>query len=158
MNEPEHPHFVLSDAQYCHVTREGFIIAKKNIPEPIPAQNDKPDLVNGLLLGAGAAILTFLVAMCAITGMYIVVFLLGMLDILVLVSLFRLLAYSQTNFIPRDDVSGVEYKRRNFGYDWFIVHYTGKNGKHCKRRLAIYDSQECLTQALHVMKSQGFLK
>lgn len=96
--------------------------------------------------------------MCWITGLYVVVFMLGMLDLLMLPALYRLLGYSQTNFIPREDISGTEYHKRNFGYDWFVVHYTGKNGKHCKRRLVIYDSQECLTQALSVMRAEGLLK
>lgn len=137
---------------------EGLIISKKKIPAEVPAKNDAPDVLSGIFLVIGASIFTFLMVMCAITGMYIVVFLLGLIDALLIVTLIRTLAYSQTEFIPRDDVSGVEYFSRNFGYDVFVVHYSGDKGKHRKRRLVIYDSQECLTQALHVMTAEGFLK
>lgn len=158
MNEPQHPHFVLSDGNYCHVMPEGLIVSKKKIPDRTPAQDDKPDVISGVLLAIGVVIFTFLIVMCAITGMYVVVFLLGLVDALLVVSLIRTLGYSQTPFIPREDISGVEYIKRNFGYDVFLVHYTGKKGKHAKRRLVIYDSQECLTQALNVMVSEELLK
>lgn len=158
MNEPEHPHFVLSDGQYCHVLKEGLVVSKKKLPQETPEQNDNLDFTTAGLLGAGIIILSFLVTMCAITGMWVVVFLLGMLDIMMIVALLRMAGFTQTNFIPRDDISGAEYTRRNLGYDWIIVHYTGKNGKHLKRRFVIYDSKECLDMALRVMKSEGFLQ
>lgn len=158
MNEPEHPHFVLSDGQYCHVLKEGLIVSKKKLPQVTPSQNDNPDYATAGLLGAGVIILSFLITMCAITGMWIVVFLLGMLDIMMIIALLRMIGFTHTNFIPRADINGAEYIRRNFGYDWIIVHYTGKDGKHKKRRFVIYDSKECLEQALTVMKSEGFLK
>lgn len=158
MNEPEHPHFVLSEASYCHVLPQGLIISKKKQVKETPAQNDKPDYFSSFWLLLGAAILTFFVVMCTITGLYVIVVLLGALDALVIISLYRTLAFSQTQFIPRDDITGVQYFRRNFGYDYFIVHYTGINGKACRRRLVIYDSAECLNQALGVMKAEGLLQ
>ena len=158
MNEPQHPHFVLSDARYCHVLQQGLVISNKKTVMEIPAQNDNPDYVSSIWLILGIAVISFLITMCAITGMWVVVFLLGLIDGLMIVTLYRMLGFSQSAFIPRDDVTGVEYFKRNFGYDWFLVHYTGKNGKHCKRRLVIYDSAECLNQALTVMKAENFLK
>ena len=158
MNEPQHPHFVLSDARYCHVLQQGLVISNKKTVTEIPAQNDNPDYVSSIWLILGIAVISFLITMCAITGMWVVVFLLGLIDGLMIVTLYRMLGFSQSAFIPRDDVTGVEYFKRNFGYDWFLVHYTGKNGKHCKRRLVIYDSAECLNQALTVMKAENFLK
>jgi hypothetical protein len=157
MNEPEHPHFVLSDGQYCHVMPEGLIIAKKKIPDPRPVQNDKPDYLSATFLIVGALILAGFIVACAMIDFFVVIFMLSLLELLILGSLFRMLGYSQTNFIPRADITGVDYKKRNFGYDYFVVHYAGKNGKDRKRRLVIYDSQDCLNQALKVMKSEGLL-
>jgi hypothetical protein len=158
MNEPEHPHFVLSDARYCHVLYEGLVVSNKKDKDIIPEQKDSPDYVSGIWLMIGIAVLTFFMVMCVITELYVVVVLMGALNILMVVSLYRTLGFSQTEFIPREDIVGVQYFKKNFGYDWFLVHYTGKNGQACKRRLVIYDSQECLNQALDVMKTQGFLK
>ncbi|HTF04081.1 MAG TPA: hypothetical protein VK826_08645 [Bacteroidia bacterium] len=158
MNEPEHPHFVLSDGMYCHVLPEGFIVSKKNLPEERPVQKDSPDAMAILFLSAGIAIATFFIAMCVITGFYVVVAMLGALDLLMIYSLWRTIGYSHTNFIPRADIVGLKYNRRSFGYDSFIVYYTGKNGKACKRRYVIYDSQECLDNALGVMRAEGLLK
>lgn len=158
MNEPEHPHFVLSDARYCHVLNHGLVVSNKKDSHTTPEQKDSPDYVSGTWLIIGIAILTFFMVMCTITELYVVVVLMGMLNALMIVSLYRTLGFSQTEFIPRNDINGVQYTKKNFGYDFFIVHYTGKNGKALKRRLVIYDSQECLTQALDVMKTQGLLK
>ena len=158
MNEPENPHFVLSDGQYCHVLDEGLVVSKKKIPDQLPKQDDSPDYVTMTLLALGIGMLSFLVAMCFVTGMYVVVILLGALDVFAIMGFVRMIGFSQTEFIPRADITGVEYKQRNFGYDWFIVHYSKKGGKACKRRFIIYDSQECLDQALNVMKTDGLLK
>lgn len=158
MNEPEHPHFVLSDASYCHIFEQGLVVSKKKQVNQIPAQNDKPDYMSAFWLALGAAILTFFMVMCAITELYVMVILMGALNGLVIVSLYRSLGFSQSEFIPRHDINAVQYFRKSFGYDYFLVHYTGKNGKACKRRLVIYDSAECLNQALGVMKEQGLLK
>jgi hypothetical protein len=158
MNEPEHPHFILSDARYCHVLQEGLIISTKKIPTERPVQNDKPDYVSSMWLVLGIAVLTFFMIMCVITKLYPVVVLMSALNILMIVTLYRMLGFSQSNFIPREDIVGVQYFKKNFGYDWFLVNYTGKNGKLCKRRLVIYDSAECLNQALTVMKTEGLLK
>lgn len=158
MNEPEHPHFVLSDARYCHVLKDGLVISKKKNPTDVPVQNDKPDYVSSIWLTLGIAVLTFFMVMCTITQLYVIVVLMGALNALMAVTLFRMLGYSQSDFIPRADIVGVQYFKKNFGYDGFFIHYTGKNGKPCKRRLMIYDSAECLNQALGVMKSEGLLK
>jgi ABC-type multidrug transport system fused ATPase/permease subunit len=158
MNEPQHPHFVLSDARYCHVLPEGLVVSSKKDITAIPAQKDSPDYVSGFWLVLGIAVLTFFMVMCTITELYVIVVLMGALNALMIVSLYRTLGFSQTEFVPRADINGVQYFRKNFGYDWFLVHYTGKNGKACKRRLVIYDSAECLNQALDVMKTQGLIK
>lgn len=158
MNEPEHPHFVLSDARYCHVLTEGLIISTKKIPSDRPVQNDKPDYVSSIWLVLGISLLTFFMIMCTITKLYPIVVLMMALTILMIVSLYRMMGFSQSEFIPRAAINSVQYFKKNFGYDWFLVHYTGKNGKPCKRRLVIYDSSECLNQALTVMKSEGLLK
>jgi hypothetical protein len=133
------------------------VISNKKDAKVTPEQKDSPDYASGIWLSIGIAILTFFMVMCTITELYVVVVLMGALNVLMIVSLYRTLGFSQTEFIPRADINGVEYHKKNFGYDHFLVHYTGKDGSARKRRLVIYDSQECLTQALGVMKSQGFL-
>lgn len=158
MNEPEHPHFVLSDARYCHVLEKGLVVSNKKVATVVVEQNDKPDYASGIWLMIGIVVLFFFMVMCTITELYVVVVLMGALNVLAIVSLYRTLTFSQTEFIPRGDILNVEYFKKSFGYDWFLVHYTGKNGQPCKKRLVIYDSQECLKQALDVMKSQGLLK
>jgi hypothetical protein len=158
MNEPQHPHFVLSDASYCHVLQEGLVISSKKEVKVIPTQNDRPDYFSGFWLILGITVLTFFMVVCTITELYVMVVLMGALNGLVIVSLYRTLGFSQTAFIPREDITAVQYVKRNFGYDWFLVHYTSQNGKAAKRRLVIYDSAECLNQALEVMRAEGFLK
>ena len=158
MNEPEHPHFVLSDARYCHVLRDGLIVAKKQVPVKRPVQKDSPDLVSIGFLIVGILISTFFAVMCTITELYVTVVLLGTLDLLMIYTLIRVIGFAQTEFIARKDILSADYHKRNFGYDFFIVHYTGQNGTRKKRRFIIYDSQECLTQALKVMQEEGILK
>ena len=158
MNEPKHPHFVLSDARYCHVLQEGLVVSNKKEIPVIPKQNDRPDYFSGFWLMLGIAILSFFMVMCTITELYVVVVLMGALNGLMILSLYRTLGFSQTDFIPRADITAVQYFKKNLGYDYFLVHYAGANGKDMKRRLVIYDSQECLIQALEVMKAQGLLK
>jgi len=158
MNEPEHPHFVLSDGRYCHVLQEGLIVSKKLIPEDRPIQKDGPDVLSLGFLITGIAIATFFMVMCFITGFYVVDVMLGTLNLLMIYSFIRALGFSQTELIPRTSVLDVKYTKRNFAYDYFVVHYTGKSGNACKRRFIIYDSQECLDQALSVMKTEGLMK
>lgn len=158
MNEPEHPHFVLSDGRYCHVLQEGLIVSKKNLPEERPVQKDGPDAVSLGFLIVGIAIATFFMVMCWITSFYVVVVMLGTLNLLMLISLIKAIGFSQTEFIPRTAIKEVKYTKRNFSYDYFIVHYTGLKGNPCKRRFVIYDSQDCLDQALRVMTEEGLLK
>lgn len=158
MNEPEHPHFVLSDARYCHVLEKGLVISNKKEATVVVEQNDKPDYVSGIWLIIAIVVLVFFMVMCTITELYVVVVLMAALSVLVIMSLYRTLGFAQSEFIPRNSINQVLYFKKNFGYDWFLVHYTGKNGQACKRRLVIYDSEECLKQALDVMKTQGLLK
>ena len=158
MNEPEHPHFVLSDGMYCHVLEQGLIVSKKKIPAEAPLQSDRPDFVTSSFLLIAALILTFLLVMCFITGMYIVVALLGLMDAFAIIGFVRTISSSQSPFVPKADVIDTRYVKRNFGYDWMLVFYTGKDGKVRRRRYTIYDSHECLVQALDAMKSQGYLK
>ncbi len=158
MNEPEHPHFVLADAKYCHVLKEGLLVSKKTVPEKQPIQIDSPDRLSLAFLISGIALATFFMIMCWITQFYVVDVMLGALNILMIISLIRAVGFSQTNFIPRDSITSVAYKKRNFAYDYFIVHYAGQKQQPCKRRFAIYDSQVCLDQALAVMRQEGLLK
>lgn len=158
MNEPEHPHFVLSDGRYCHVLKEALIVSKKEIPEERPVQKDGPDKLSLGFLVVGISIATFFLVMCWITGFYVVVLMLATLILLMGFSLFRAIGFSQTEFIPRTSITDVKYTKRNFAYDYFIFHYKAKNGQDCKRRFIIYDSQDCLDQALRVLQEEGLLK
>lgn len=157
MNEPEHPHFVLSDAMYVHVLSEGLIVAKKDLPKVMPVQKDGPETMTVALLGAAVFATLFFAVMTAITGMYLITFLMGAMMFLAVQNLLRSLKFSATDFIPRSAIQGVKYRKKSFGFDSLIVKYAGKNGKVFLRRFAIYDSHDCLVQALQVMKNEGWL-
>jgi hypothetical protein len=157
MNEPEHPHFVLSDAMYVHVLPEGLIVAKKDLPKVMPVQKDGPETMTLALLGAAVFVTLFFAVMTAITGMYLITFLMAAMLFLAVQNLLRSLKFSATDFIPRSAIKGVEYRKKSFGFDSLIVTYSGKNGKVFMRRFAIYDSHDCLVQALQVMKTEGWL-
>mgnify|MGYP000683953499 CR=1 FL=1 len=158
MNEPTHAHFVLADAQYCHVLKDRLVIGKRELPEKMPEPAGKPDYVTLALQLAGILILSFFLVMTLITHYYVITFTLGILLLTLGISFIRTAGFTSTKAILIADIVGVDYKKRMFGYDYFIVHYAGPHGKECKRRLAIYDSQKCLDQALSVMKEAKLLK
>lgn len=158
MKEPNHPHFVLADAQYCHVLADRLLIGKRDLPEKMPEPVGKPDFVTLALQLAGLLVLAFFMVMTVITQYYVITFTLGILFLTLGLSFVRTAGYTSTNIIMIADIVGVDYKKKLFGYDYFIVHYAGPQGKECKRRLPIYDSQKCLDQALSVMKDAKLLK
>jgi hypothetical protein len=158
MKEPTHAHFVLADAQYCHVLNDRLLIGKRELPEKMPEPVGKPDYVTLALQLGGMLILTFFLVMTLITHYYVITFTLGILLLTLGLSFIRTAGFTSTNIIMISDIVGVDYKKRMFGYDYFIVHYAGPQGKECKRRLPIYDSQKCLEQALTVMKEAKLLK
>jgi hypothetical protein len=158
MNEPTHAHFVLADADYCHVLNDRLIIGKRELPPKLPEPVGKPDYMTLALLLTATLVLGFFLVMTLIVHYYVVTFTLGILLLLTLTGLIRTASYTSTKSIMIGDIVGVDYKKRRFGYDYFIVHYAGPNGKKCKRRLAIYDSHKCLEQALTVMKEAKLLK
>lgn len=157
MNEPEHPHFVLSDAMYVHVLPEGLIVGRKELPKVMPEQKDGPETMTLALLGAASGITLFFAIMTAITGMYLITFLMAAMMFLAVQNLLRSLKFSATDFVPRNAIQSVEYRKKSFGFDSLVVNYKGKNGKQFTRRFAIYDSHDCLVQALQVMKNEGWL-
>jgi hypothetical protein len=158
MNEPTHPHFVLADAQYCHVLKDRLIIGKRDLPEKMPEPTGNPDYMTLAFLSAGFLILSFFLVMTLLSSFYVVSFTLGILLLTLAIALIRSFGYTSTKAIMIADIVGVDYKKKMFGYDYFIVHYAGPQGKECKRRLPIYDSQKCLDQALAVMKEAKLLK
>ena len=158
MNEPAHSHFVLADAQYCHSLEDRFYIGKRELPEKLPAPVNKLDYVTLSLQIAGLAVLLFFTVMTLITQYYVVTFTLGLLSITLALALIRSAGFTATKTILKVDVLGVDYHKKMFGYDYFIIRYAGPGGKVWKRRLAIYDSQQCLDQALKAMKDAGFMK
>jgi hypothetical protein len=107
---------------------------------------------------AGLLILGFFHQMTLLVDFYVVTFTLGVLMLALVLALVRTVGQTTTKVIPRADILGVDYKKRLFGYDSFIIRYAGEHGKVWKRRLAIYDSQQCLNQALEVMKTEGLMK
>lgn len=158
MNEPKHAHFVLSDAQYCHVLEDKLYIGKRELPAAFPKPNNRVDYLQLALVIAGLLVLGFFLVMTIIVDFYVVTFTLGALMLALILAFTRTIGQTTTKVIPRADILGVDYKKRLFGYDTFIIRYAGEHGKVWKRRLAIYDSQACLSQALEVMKSEGLLK
>lgn len=158
MNEPTHPHFVLSDGQYCHVLEDRLYVGKRDLPKELPPPENKLDAVSIILFGLGLLIMLFFAVTTIITKYYVVTFTTSALGITLAVAFFRAMKFTATKTIYRGDILGVEYHKRAMGYDYFIVHYAGKDKKAWKRRLTIYDSQQCLEQALQVMKNAGILQ
>jgi hypothetical protein len=158
MKEPVHPHFVLSDAQYCHFLDDRLVIGKKDLPEKLPAPKNKLDVMLLLIQLLGLALLGFFIVMTVLAKYYMVTFTVSGLFLLLVYSVVRTAGFTTTQSIMKSNIVGVEYHKRGLGYDFFIINYSGEKGKLCKRRLAIYDSKQCLEQALQVMKEQGLLK
>ena len=158
MKEPKHSHFVLSDAEYVHVLDDRLYIGKRELPEVFPEQENHLDYVTlGLQIG-GLTVLLFFMVISLFTNFYIVTFTLSVLAITLSVALFRSAGFTATKTILKADVIGVDYHKKKFGYDYFVVHYAGEKGKVWKRRLAIYDSQQCLDQALKAIRDWGFME
>lgn len=158
MREPKNPHFVLSDGEYCQLTEGKLIIGKRDLPPVLPPVTGTPDYVMLGLQIAGLILLGFFLGMTIIAKYYVVTFTLAVLFITLAGSVYKMAGYTSTKAIIVADIVGVDYKKKMFGFDYFIVHYAGPKGKDCKRRLNIYDSQQCLEQALNLMKGIGFLK
>jgi hypothetical protein len=158
MNEPTHSHFVLADASYCHVLEDRLYMGKREIPEKIPAPVNQLDYITLFLQITGLTVLLFFVVMTLITHYYVVTFTLTLLALTLGISLIRSAGFTATKTIMKADIIGVNYHKKLFGYDFFIIRYAGPGGKVWKRRLAIYDSHRCLEQALKAMKDAGLLK
>ncbi|MGL4597132.1 MAG: hypothetical protein ACRCYO_06380 [Bacteroidia bacterium] len=158
MNEPKHPHFVLADGLYCHIFSEQLIVGKKELKDPKPVANDKPNLpviiavAIGVLISAGFFTATFMI------GLFVFTFLFLFIGLLATITLARLVTFSQTPVINRSDILDVKYKKQVLGNDSIIVTYSGTGGRLLRRRFAIYDSEECLNQALRVLDEEGLMK
>jgi len=158
MNEPTHSHFVLADAQYCHVLSDRFYIGKRDVPEKFPEPINKLDFVTLALQIAGLSVLLFIVVITFISQYYVITFTSSLLAVTLALALIRSAGFTSTKTILKVDVLSVEYHKKMLGYDFFVIRYAGKGGKVWKRRLAIYDSQQCLDQAMKTMRDAGFLK
>jgi hypothetical protein len=158
MNEPAHSHFVLADATYCHVMGDFLYIGKRELPEKIPAPLNHLDYLTVILQIAGLCVLLFFDVMTLFSKYYVVTFTLSVLALTLGVSFFRSIGKTATKTILKADIVGVDYHKKLFGYDYFIIRYAGPGGKVWKRRLAIYDSKQCLEQALKAMHDAGLMK
>jgi hypothetical protein len=158
MNEPKHPHFVLADGLYCHIFSDQLMVGKKEIKDPKPVANDKPNLpviigvAIGVLVSAGFFTATFMI------GLYVFTFLFLFIGLLATITLARLVTFSQTPVVLRADIVDVAYKKQLLGNDSVIVTYLAKGGRVLRRRFAIYDSEECLNQALRVLDEEGLMR
>ncbi|HTL80083.1 MAG TPA: hypothetical protein VL651_00185 [Bacteroidia bacterium] len=158
MNEPTHAHFILSDAQYCHVLEDRLYVGRKDVPEKFPQVKNSFDGVLLILQVAAFLLLAFFITMTIVVHYYVVTLTLGMLLLLLMVSVIRTLGFTNTKVIMKADILGVDYFKKSVGYDFFVVRYSGEGGKLWKRRLTLYDSQQSIKQALEVMKEAGLLK
>jgi hypothetical protein len=156
MNEPLHPHFVLADGTYCHVLADRLVMAKRDLPKVMPEPTGKKLWFEVIGMTVAALIMLFFFVMMLISGYYLLGFLTIVLATFSGYTAFRLLGYTETPAILRDDILKLAYHRRSIGNDFFVVFYTDPAGKMARRRLTIYDSKESLLQALRVMKDEGF--
>ncbi|MBI3512253.1 MAG: hypothetical protein HY064_16455 [Bacteroidetes bacterium] len=158
MNEPKHPHFILSDAQYCHVLDDKLYIGKRDLPPNFPEVKNKPDRVVIILQAAAFLVLSFFIVMTLVTHYYMVTLTLSILMALLIGSALRMIGYTSTSVILREDIVGVNFQHKPIGFDFFVINYSGENGKLWKRRLVLYDSAQSVQQAIEVMKKAGYLK
>lgn len=158
MKEPVNPHFVLSDGNYCHFLDDRLVIGKCDLPAKLPEPVNKTNMLVIGLLAAAIVVLLFFLVMTILVSFYIVTFTIACLLVLSFVTIFRGVKYSNTPAIMKADIIKAQYHKRAFGYDFFTLIYAGEGGKLWARRLAIYDSQQALDQALQVMKEQRILQ
>jgi hypothetical protein len=158
MNEPKHPHFVLSDATYCHVLADRLVIAKRDLPSSLPEPGGRPLWFELIGLSLCAAIMAFFFVMAVLAKMYLLAALLLALGCFSAISAARMIGFTDSKAILRSDILSVTYHRRRIGNDFFIVIYATSKGKVARRRLMIYDSEQCLQQALTVMMTEGLFK
>jgi hypothetical protein len=155
MYEPQTPHFVLADGTYCHILSDRLVIAKKDVPAILPTPDDKKLWLEVIGMSLAALIMLFFCVMMVISGYLLLAFLTFALACFSAFAAFRMFGFTDTKAIMRDDILQIAYHRRKIGNDAFIVLYTDLSGKVARRRLSIYDSQECMVQALRVMDEQG---
>lgn len=156
MNEPQHPHFVLADGTYCHVLADRLVVAKKELPAVLPQPNGKKLWLEVIGMAVAALIMLFFCVVMIMSDYYLLAALTLTLAGFSAFAAYRMFGYTDTPAILRDDILSVKYHRRAIGNDAFIVYYTDAEGKAARRRFSIYDSKECLLQALEVMKNEGF--
>ena len=158
MNEPKHSHFVLADASYCHVLEDKLYIGKRELPEKFPLPTYKLDFLTLTFQLLGLLVLSFFIVMTLMTKFYVITFTLSLFTITLALATLRSAGFTNTFNIPIASIVKVDYTKKSFGYDFFVIHYYDKIGKIWKRRLAIYDSKICLDQAIAAMKDAKLLK
>lgn len=155
MNEPQHPHFILADGTYCHILSDRLVIAKKEIPAVLPEPTGKKLWFEIIGMSLAAVIMLFFFGMTVVSGYYLLAFLTFVLACFSGFAVYRMFGFTDTKAILRDNIQQIVYHRRKIGNDAFIVYYTDPEGKPARRRLNIYDSRECMIQALQVMDEEG---
>lgn len=158
---PKNNYFTMSDGQFCHVLNDRIVITPKLTIIDMPEPFDGPALGSQILFG-GIAVVGFALTVCFfIVGFYPLAVMTMLAGISSAIAFMRGSKYSATNIIKRASIIGVEYKVVNYGYDYFLVHYTDQekpeSGLTFKRRIAIYDSAEIIAQAVALMKAEGLL-
>jgi hypothetical protein len=155
MYEPQTPHFVLADGTYCHILSDRLVIAKKEIPAVLPEPDGKKLWFEVIGMSFAALIMLFFCVTMILSGYFLLAFLTFALACFSAFAAYRMFGFTDTKAIIRDDILQIVYHRRKIGNDAFIVLYTDPQGKPARRRLNIYDSQECMVQALQVMDEEG---
>jgi len=151
-------YFNLADGQFCHLLPDKIVITPKLTIVELPRQKDGPSagaLILFSILGLGAAVLT----VCFFwVGFYPLAVMTLIASVASVIAFMRSGKFSATNLIPRDAITSVTYHRVNYGYDYFLVRYTGTGGRSYLRRLTVYDSAEIAEKAVRLMKAEGLLK
>lgn len=148
--KPSLNYFPMADGLYCHVLPDRLLINRAKEVRKEPEQKDGPNMIMiGVLMVLGIIAMFFFVNFI-LTQFYPMAFAVLAVVVAVTFGLRSQMRYSATDLIPRDKILKTTFNRKSIGYDYFLVHYRGVNGKIYLRKINIYDSQEVTKQALEL--------
>lgn len=155
--KPSLKYFPMADGLYCHVLPDRLLINRSKEVRKEPEQKDGPNmLMIALLMLLGIAAMFFF-ANFVLTQFYPMAFAVLAVVVAIVFGLRNQMRYSATDLIPRDKILKTTFHRKSIGYDYFVVHYRGANGKIYLRKINIYDSQEVNKQALELFYTEELI-
>lgn len=150
--------FNLSDGQFCHVLPDRLVIYPKIQIVKMPEPKDGPNIGMLIMYALLTLIPGALTVVFFIVGFYPLAVMTLLTTIAASVAFRRGTRYSATNVLLRDSILDVQYKKVNYGFNYFEVRYKGADQREYLRRLTIYDSDQVAAQAVQLMLEEGLIK